>query len=166
MIFGNNNRVDFEDSVLLGGLSIYIGTPGSPCDNAKVRIGAGTTFSGPGTFRLMEDDSEIAVGRDVMFSEHVDVWCSDTHSILNEEGNARNVGKFIKIGDHVWIGKDVKISKNTEIKKGSIVGWGSVVPSGTYNEASLIAGNPARIRRENVVWSRETPKNRNLCRKI
>lgn len=157
MVFGDNNTIKFEDSVLFNGLSIYIGSTDSPCNNSKVYIGSGTTFSGPGTFRLMEHNSEIILGNDVMFSEHFDVWCSDTHSILDESGNAKNVGKSIKIGDHVWVGKDVKIGKNVNIGAGSIIGWGSVVPAGNYGEKTLIAGNPARVHRENVVWSRQPP---------
>lgn len=156
MVFGDNNTIKFEDSVLFNGLSIYIGSPDSPCNNSKVYIGSGTTFSGPGTFRLMEHNSEIILGNDVMFSEHFDVWCSDTHAILDERGNAKNVGKSIKIGAHVWVGKDVKIGKNVEIPGGCVVGWGSVVSRKFSEKNAVIAGNPARVVKVGVHWVRET----------
>lgn len=157
MIFGNGNRIEIGSDVLFNGLSVYIGLPDAPCEGGVVSIGEKTTFSGTGCFRLAENHSRIVIGTDVMFSEHFDVWASDTHSVLDSRGNAKNIGKTVFIGSHTWIGKDVKIGKNVEIGGGSIVGWGSVVPAGKYPERSLIAGNPARVRKNEVAWSRLPP---------
>lgn len=45
-------------------------------------------------------------------------WCTDAHTIYDENENIVNAGKFVEIGDHVWVGKDVKIGKNTRICSG------------------------------------------------
>jgi acetyltransferase-like isoleucine patch superfamily enzyme len=52
---------------------------------------------------------------------------------------------------------DVKIGKNTEIGEGSVIGWGSVIPSGKFSPRSLLAGNPASVKKQDVIWSRERP---------
>ena len=105
----------------------------------------------------MEDGSCISVGKDVMCSERVHIWATDSHAILDGLGVVKNAGKEIVIGDHVWIGMDAKIGKNTKLGSGSVVGWGSVVTRGDYPENSLLAGNPASVKKQNIVWTRERP---------
>lgn len=58
----------------------------------------------------------------------------------------------IVIGEQVWIGSRALILKGTRIGAGSVVASGAVV-SGVFPERVLIAGNPARVLRENVTWS-------------
>lgn len=109
------------------------------------------------TIRVMENGSHILIGKDVMCSERIHIWATDSHAILDEFGTLKNSGREIVIGDHVWIGMDSKIGKNTKIGSGSIVDWGSIVARGDYPENSLLAGNPASIKKRGVVWTRERP---------
>ena len=70
------------------------------------------------------------------------------------------MGKEVIIGKHVWIGKDVKICKNTKIADNCVIGWNSVVTSSIsnkHNANSVIAGNPAKVVKENILWSKERP---------
>ena len=89
-------------------------------------------------------------------------WCTDAHTIYDENENIVNAGKFVEIGDHVWVGKDVKIGKNTRICSGSIVGWGSLVTRAYDTPNVLLAGVPAKVRKENIHWD---PHCNNLFRK-
>lgn len=157
-IYGNGCRLELGENVMGGG-HIAIGSPDCPAQNVAIRIGAGTTFSGPCTLRAMDDESKIIIGEDVMFSGGIQVWASDTHALLNESGTLMNRGGEIIIGAHSWIGMDVKIGKNVKIGEGSVIGWNSVVcgnPEG-YPPRSLLAGSPASVRKSDVRWSRRPP---------
>lgn len=156
-IFGNDNIVEIGEDVVCLGTEIFVGTADTACNRSRVSIGTGTTMDKGCTIRTMEDGSRIFVGEDVMCSERVHIWATDSHAILDEFGTLKNAGREIVVGDHVWVGMDAKIGKNTKIGRGCIVGWGSVVTQGSYPDGSLLAGNPASIKKQGVVWARERP---------
>ena len=108
--------------------------------------------------RLMEDNSCVTVGDECMFSSDIDIFASDTHSILDMSGNIVNLGKFIKIGNSVWIGKNAKICKNTIIADNCVVGFSSIVTRQFETPNCVIAGNPAKVVKENITWNRLRPK--------
>lgn len=159
-LWGDNNRVKIGDNVFIDGkrfeIHLGIGKEG-PVNNSRIEIGESSAFASPLLMRTCEHNSVILIGNDCMFSSGIDVWCSDTHAIIDESGVLKNKGREIIIGNHVWIGKDVKIGKNVSIGSGSIVGWGSVVVRGTYEENSLVAGNPATTKKRAIRWDRRRP---------
>ena len=53
-------------------------------------------------------------------------------------------GKPIIIEDDVWLATGVIVLPGTTIRRGSVISAGSVV-SGTIEEYSLVAGNPAKV---------------------
>ena len=80
------------------------------------------------------------------------------HSIINEKGEVTNVCKYIKIGNRVRIASNVTVCKNTEIADECIVGSQSVVAGKFTKPNCVLAGNPARVVKENVTWDRRFPK--------
>lgn len=130
-IYGDNNIVEFKSKNSSFAGAIYIGTPDVKVSGCSVIIGEGTTSNGV-AMRVLEDNSSIIVGRDCMFSNEINIWASDTHTIVDENGDILNWGESIRIGNHVWVGKHATILKNTTIADNSIVGWGAVV-AGTFN---------------------------------
>lgn len=156
-IYGNNNKILIEDDVVLNNDCIYIGTPDSPADNCNVVIGKKTSSNGF-CIRLGEDGSEVVIGENCIFSSGINMWCTDSHSILDFDNKLLNRGMFIKIGNHVWCGMDVKINKNVEIADNNVIGWGSIVTKSTLNSNVAIAGNPARIIKQNIKWDIKRPQ--------
>ena len=130
-IYGDNNIVEFKskNSYFVG--TIYIGTPDVGAFGCSVIIGEGTSSNGV-VMRVLEDNSSIIVGGDCMFSNEINIWASDTHTIVDENGDILNWGESIRIGNHVWVGKQATILKNTTVADNSIIGWGAVV-AGTFN---------------------------------
>jgi acetyltransferase-like isoleucine patch superfamily enzyme len=161
-IIGNDNNIRIGDNVSAPGLVIEVGFKWhNATNNINLSIGNKTTINGV-SIVLLEDNSQVTIGEDCMFASNIEFWASDTHSITDLEGNLLNYGGNIKIGNHVWIGQDVKICKKAQIADNSVVGFSSVVASKFNQPNVILAGNPAKVIKENTNWSRLTPQNYRL----
>ena len=156
-IYGDNNKVIIEDTPHPFVSNIFIGTYDCRVNNCTVKIGKNCSSNGL-NIHLMEDDSFVKIGDDCMFSFSVDIWASDTHSILDKSDNLINLGKSVEIGNSVWIGQDARICKNTLIPDNCIVGISSVVTKKFETKNCVIAGNPAKVVKEDIKWNRMRPK--------
>lgn len=127
--------------------------------NMRLKIGKDVSMWRDTYFFLNDDNTEIIVGNDCMFSKNVYVYASDGHVILdkNSEQVINPTKGKIKIGDRVWIGTNVTINKDVEIGADSIVGEGSVVCDSYAEGNCILSGNPASITRRNVIWKRNRP---------
>lgn len=105
---------------------------------------------------MEENDSFVSIGKDCMFSHDLFFRHADGHCILNEDGTISNRATKMIIGDHVWIGAWVRLCKNVCIPDGCIIGMGSVVTKQFTQKNAVIAGNPAKIVKENIHWIRES----------
>lgn len=93
---------------------------------------------------------EITIGKHVAISEGVIIRDSDVHEIFKDGIKQENT-KPIHIQDNVWIGMGVIILKGVTIGEGSVIGAASVVTRSVPPKC-LVAGNPAKIIRENIEW--------------
>lgn len=157
-VFGNNNSVVIDDNVYLHNTKINIGFPDCPINNCKVYIGKCTSANAL-YIQLGESNSEVKIGDNTMISFNVEVSCTDTHAILDYEGNLLNAGKFIEIGSNVWICKNTVILKNTKVPDGCIVAQNSTVTKCFETQNCVLAGNPAKVVKENIKWSNKRPEN-------
>ncbi len=118
--------------------------------NGTIEIGKGTRFNKPCRLQANEGKS-IKVGQKCLFAD-VNMRTSDIHSVISTEtGRRLNLAKDIEIGDRVWIAERTSVYKGVTIGSGSIVGAHSVVVKSAPRNCT-IAGNPARVVRENVSW--------------
>lgn len=151
-INGNNNKIIIEPSEHINAyfLKIRIGFSDAFCNNCVIHIGKNCSFSQTEIF-AWDHNLEIELGEDCMFSWSVNIFGSDGHTIIDANKNI-NFGKYVKIGKHVWIGFGATILKNTKIADNCIIGSQSVV-SGKFEKTNcIIAGNPAKIVKENINW--------------
>jgi len=156
-IYGKNNKISMDKVDWFEG-EIHIGMPDCPVNDCSVEIGKGTTSNGV-IIRILEDNSEVKIGNDCQFSWGITIYCSDTHTITDMDGNITNIGKYVNIGNHVWVGMNAVIGKNISIPDGCVVGMCSVVTSKQkFFPNSIIAGNPAKVVKEKIKWDRLRPK--------
>jgi acetyltransferase-like isoleucine patch superfamily enzyme len=168
---GNNNLISIDVGSYLQGVKIYL-----QGENLQLKIGK-SVFIGQGSVLWMEntdglleigestsiekvgiavaEGKKIIIGKDCLISYEVDSRCSDSHAIFDKETKSRiNFGEDIKIGGHVWLGAKSMILKGVCIGEGSVFGAASVVTK-SVEVNSVAVGNPAKIVKSNVIWTRD-----------
>ena len=142
LILCENSKLIINGSfALYQGASIYVGK------DATLYI-KGNSFLNTNT--VLNCFSYIEVGEGTMISDDVRIQDSDNHNIVIN-GIEKESTKPIIIGDKVWVGKNVLILKGVTIGDGAIIAAGSVVVKDVPSK-TLVAGNPAKVIKENVEW--------------
>lgn len=99
---------------------------------------------------------EVCIGQDCLMSSNVEIRNADGHHLFSKKDGTRiNGPKNISIGNHVWIGKGAVLLGDFSIGDNSVVGT-MAVSSSKFPSEVVIAGNPAKIIRENVCWTRDS----------
>lgn len=143
---GNNNSIMIEKGVSVGKLNICCGKEAVCC------IGEGTEIE---EAQIMVTDGSVMIGKECLFSNGVVLRNHDAHHIFDSVTRKRiNYAGNMKIGNHVWLGHGVTLLGSADIGDNSIVGT-MAVTSGTFPKEVVIAGNPARVIREHVCWSKD-----------
>ncbi|MDU2662709.1 MAG: acyltransferase [Clostridioides difficile] len=131
--------------IIKGEARIFTGFKIDVFDNAKIVIGDGTVINDDSKIGIM---SELRIGNNCLIGDNCSIHDYDGHIINGSMGCSP-----IYISDNVWIGRNVEILKGVTIGEGSIVGAGSVVTKNIPDHV-IVAGNPARIIKQNVSWER------------
>lgn len=167
---GNGSKLIIEDNVYIepgsairirDNSTLYIGNKSfgkisiSVLNDSVLYVGNGTSFVNA-SFKV-ESNSFCYIGNDCMVSYEVTFQSSDSHNIFDLEKKENITAKKkreIIIGDHVWLGRRSILLYGTQIGDGSIVGTNTFVNKKFGNNV-VIAGNPARVVRENAAWDRQ-----------
>ncbi len=143
-----NATLEIGDDCVIRGLIRFIRG-----DGGTIRIGPRTTFNDAAL--TLHEGAAMTFGADCMLSTDIHMDPSDMHPIYDRASGERlNPPQDIEIGDHVWLGTRTLVLKGVRIGSGTIVGAGSMV-TGALPENVLAVGSPARVVRENVVWTRD-----------
>lgn len=150
--FGSGVTIKIEDDCKFKNQYI-VGDAGT-----EIHIGAGSTFNHDCNFGA-SSGWNIDIGKDCMFSFDVVIQAGDSHALFlldtKKRYNLADSNKnIVKLGDHCWVGLRTTILGHTEIGNGCVIGAGSLV-KGKFKQFSVIAGNPAKIVKENIAWSRD-----------
>ena len=138
-LIGKNAKLTVKDrAVFRFGCKLFI------YDNAHVQIGS-NLFVNYGTNILIRDI--LTIGDNCVIASGVMIRDSDAHAI-----NESNFHSPITIGNHVWIGSNAIILKGVTIGDGAVIAAGSIVTKDVPPK-TVVAGNPAKIIKENVEWS-------------
>lgn len=150
--FNGNNSIVYLSSTMNSqysfNLVIY--------NNSTFFIGREGNLSSPININIQENQNVI-IGAECSLSSGVNIRTADIHPIYDVKTKQRiNFAQSVYIGDHVWIGHLAYISRGVKIGSGSIIENDSFVPhNAKIKSNSLVAGNPVRIVRENVFFTKE-----------
>jgi Acetyltransferase (isoleucine patch superfamily) len=117
-------------------------------EKGLIVIGDNTSIN-PFTRLLIQH--KLVIGSNCLISWNCQILDEDFHTIdYPDKKNGQSPA--IIIGDHVWIGSNTSIYKGVEIGDGCVIAANSVVKTSFPGNNLLIAGNPARVVKENVTW--------------
>lgn len=101
----------------------------------------------------VSEGGAVHIGRDCLFA-NPKIYNSDMHAIFDAASGQRiNPARDVVIGDRVWIASDALLLKGANVAADSVVGAGAVVGR-VFPGNVVLAGNPARVVREGIAWSR------------
>lgn len=144
---GENNRIILGNELRVGGLDIY-------CErNAVCRIGDCTEIHGA---KIFVTDGNVEIGKDCLFASGIILRNHDGHHIFDKASEKRlNYAGNIKIGNHVWLGEGAVLLGSASVGNNSVVGMMSVTSS-SFPDGTILAGNPARVIKQDICWSKDT----------
>ncbi|MCZ2205815.1 acyltransferase [Cylindrospermopsis raciborskii] len=144
VIHGNNNKLIIGENSIVDGFLEMFG------NGNEITIGSHTLISGGVRF-IAHGGKYIRIGEKCVIARSTDIRTTDSHSILNAEGERINPDESIEIGDRVWIAKEVMILKGTIIGSDSVIGARSIVTKKVPSNVVAV-GIPARVVRTNISW--------------
>lgn len=151
-IRGNNNKIVIGKNCKIRKRTIF----SIYGDNVIIQIGDNTTLQHDDI--IVAQNASITIGEDCMFSNNIHIRSSDSHPIYdNETGKIINSDKSVLIGNHVWLAANCKILKGCVVEDGAVVGAHSIVTK-RVPANTIVAGNPARVVKENITWERKIRK--------
>lgn len=117
----------------------------------EIIIGKNCGLSGATVYAF----ESIRIGNDTLIGVNCKIVDNDFHPTERQYRKPEYIESHTKrspviIGDNCFIGMNSIILKGTKLGNNVIVGAGSVV-HGTFPDNCIIAGNPARIIKENIV---------------
>jgi acetyltransferase-like isoleucine patch superfamily enzyme len=148
-IRGKNNTLKIDKNVILRGVNIEI--RGNEC---CIIIGENSIIGNNVYISAREKNVKVQIGKNCMFSRNIKIMTSDGHDIL-EENKRINQAKDIVLENEVWLADNVTLLKGSYIGKGSVVATNSTVTKEFKEKNTIIAGNPAKIVKQNIKWREE-----------
>ena len=107
-------------------------------------------------FIVSRDNKKIEIGNNCLFSKNITIRNNDGHTITDKNTKKiLNPSKDVYIGNNVWIGTNSVILKGAHISSNSVVGALSLVNKKFSEENIIIAGNPAKKIRGNILWYKD-----------
>lgn len=155
---GNHNRLIIGQAHEIKDLQISFGSH-VPAHNVRIEIGDEFTIESGGRFLLYNSGNRLTIGDRCMFSSGITVRGGESPHLIFDRatGAYLDISDGVSIGHHVWVGERVYITKSVSIADETVVGACSVVTKRFTETHVALAGNPARVVRQNVQWIRNAP---------
>lgn len=115
--------------------------------NAVVSIGRGGYIN---SFTKLIIQHGLTIGDNCVISWNCQFLDEDFHQI--RYSGKKVFDPKITLGNNIWIGCGATIYKGTQIADGCVIAANSVVRGVFTQKNALIAGNPAKVIKENIHW--------------
>ena len=141
---GKNNLLSIGKNCDIDGFVEIFG------DGSEITIGDRTQISS--AVRLIAHAGKsIRIGESCAIADMTSIRTTDSHSILNAEGDRLNPDENIEIGDRVWLTREVMVLKGAIIGSDVVIGSRSIVTQ-EIPANSLAIGIPVKVVRTNITW--------------
>lgn len=127
-----------------------------PCTDQMIHLNKNISINGA-SFYIYGNNAKLEIGEDCMFSTDVVIMTGDGHKIADKNTGEviNNEQNEVQLGKHVWIGRRATICKGVVIPSNSVVGTNALVTKKFDKENIIIAGTPAKIIKQDIIWDRE-----------
>lgn len=145
LVFASDSKIHIENSFYIGNGCII-----TVSKNALLKLlgSDDLKISGITSNSKIICNKNIEIGKSTIISWNCYITDSTNHKI-----NGQLLNHSVYIGNKVWISEGCTIAPNTYLDDGIIVGAKSYV-NNKFKKNVLIAGCPARIKKENISWER------------
>lgn len=146
---GVNNRVTANLNI-----SYYGGGNVFPHETF-VNIGDGNIFNGDfSIISTAQKGTGVAIGNNNLFAGGISLHARVDHLVYDISTFEKfNQEYGITVGSNIWVGREVLMLNKAVISSNSIVGARALVNKKFESEHVLIAGNPAKVAKKNVMWN-------------
>lgn len=152
---GSQSRVDIDTPHEWGLRDLVVDMGGNGL-RKTLKIGKNVFIASAKVAMQNESDMLVEIGDDCLLSSEIVIRPGDGHLLMDKDtGEVLNRTKPIVLERKVWVGSGATILKGARLAPESVVATMTVVPKGDFPPNVVLAGNPARIVRENVKWSWE-----------
>lgn len=137
----------------LGSANIYLGNGG------KIEIGKDCELGNHNLLIVVNGDyknkHKLIIGDNVHIGYEAIIRTSDGQCLIDPEtGIPTDEPQDVVISDNVWIMSRCIILKGTHLQEGSAVAANSLVNKKFTDKNILIAGSPAKIIKDNIIWAK------------
>ncbi len=151
-IYGNNNKIVIGNECFIRGLNLTLSGNGNVVEFGKMVSINGNKIQ-PTVIQAV-GGRNIKIGDGCLLASDISIQTSDYHAIYNDKGKRINQDKDVVIGRNVWLATGVRVLKGSEIGNGCVVGAGSIIAGKYETKNAVLVGNPIRIVRERIFWSK------------
>lgn len=126
-------------------------------DSGRLYIDKNSQLKNRGLYIVVSNSykkrNKLVIGKNVFIAKDAIIRTSDGHTLVDPvTGLATNEPQDIIIGNNVWIASRCIILKGSYIPDNSMVAAGSLVNKKFKDTNIMLAGTPARIIRQNIIW--------------
>lgn len=153
----NGTTIILAPSVHTRHINIYK-EHGQTTDNNIINIGRDFRSTAPVKIQLCQGSGNITIGAECLFSWEIEIRVGDWHTITDTNGETINHNQDVTIGNHVWCGSNVMILKGAVIPDNCVIGTRSLITRKFDTTNCVIAGQPAKVIKQNISWDAPTPR--------
>ena len=129
-----------------GNFTMYEGSAIVVLEGGRLELGNNSYMNAS----LIQCALSIKIGNNCAIAGGVLIQDTDFHTVI-ENGVEKSYIKPITISDNVWICAKATILKGVTIGEGAVVAAGALVTKDVPPHC-IVAGNPAKVIRENILW--------------